>query len=298
MEEDKIGGGYMWHRTPQVAGYFYPNDRTVLKKTIEACFLSEIGPGELPKNRENDNTSDLRLSGLISPHAGYIYSGPIAAWGYLRLSYARKPRTIIIAGPNHRGLGPDFAIFPEGIWETPFGEIFIDNEISKSLMDRVEFLKPSEVAHRGEHSIEVQLPFLQYILGNNFKIVPILIYSYDIDRLKLLGKAIGELNSEDILFIASSDFSHYISADMAKILDSEAISYILDIKPYDFLNYVIENRLSICGAGPITSLLFYLNILNVEGRLLKYGNSGEITGDFSEVVAYASISFEKKIERG
>ncbi len=287
----------MWHRSPQVAGYFYPEDKNILKKTIEACFLSEIGPGELPKDID-DNKSYLELLGLISPHAGYIYSGPIAAWGYLRLSYAKRPKTIVIAGPNHRGLGPDFAIFPEGIWATPFGEIPVDNEVSELLIDKLEFLKPSEIAHRYEHSIEVQLPFLQYILHDNFKIVPILISSYDIDRLRLLGEAIKDLKSKGILFIASSDFSHYISAEMAKVLDLEAISYILNKKPYDFLKQVIQNRLSICGAGPITSLLFYVNSLSADVKLLKYGNSGEVTGDFSEVVAYASISFERKKKEG
>ncbi len=287
----------MWYRSPQVAGYFYPEDRSVLKRTIETCFLSEIGPGELPKDIDS-NRSLLELLGLISPHAGYIYSGPIAAWGYLRLFYAKRPETVVIAGPNHRGLGPDFAIFPEGMWATPFGEIPVDNEVSELLIDRLEFLKPSEIAHRHEHSIEVQLPFLQYILNDNFKIVPILISSYDINKLRLLGEAIGDLKSEDVLFIASSDFSHYISADVAKVLDLEAISHILNKKPYDFLQQVIQKRLSICGAAPITSLLFYANSLSVDVKLLKYGNSGEITGDFSEVVAYASISLERKKKEG
>ena len=282
----------MGYRQPQMAGYFYPDEKSELLKSIESCFKSSIGPGRLPD--EVEKLPELMIKGLISPHAGYIYSGPIAAWGYLRLSQAKKPKTVILVGPNHRAMGPSFAIFPEGIWATPFGEVNIDSEVSSFLMDGLDFLKPDEIAHQYEHSIEVQLPFLQYILGSDFFIVPIIVSSYDIEKLNLLGMRISKLQRDDILFISSSDFSHYISASLAKKMDMEAINYILSGNPSEFLRRVLYGRLSICGAGPISSLLYYVKLEhNVQARLLKYGTSGDITGDFSEVVAYASISFEK-----
>ncbi len=281
----------MWYRPPQVAGYFYPEDRFSLEKTIESCFMSKIGPGKLPDHREED----IRVLGLVSPHAGYVYSGPIAAWGYLRLSLAKKPKTIIVLGPNHRGIGSEFAIFPEGIWETPLGEITVDSRLSQILMNEVSFLEPNEAAHRYEHSIEVQLPFLQYVLDKDFSIIPIVISSYDMDKMLQLGEAIHTILNEEILIIASSDFSHYIDSRLAEMVDRKAISYILNMDPEGFFLEVVKKRLSICGAGPITILLSSLREKEVEAKLLRYGNSGEITGDFSEVVAYASISFEEKI---
>ncbi len=285
----------MWYRPARVAGYFYPEDPSDLRETIEECFLSPLGPKELPKNIDSPI---LKMRGLISPHAGYIYSGPVASWGYLRLSYAKRPKTIIIIGPNHRGLGPHFAIFPEGRWETPLGKVKVDEFTSQQLMEKVDFLKPSEIAHRDEHSIEVQLPFLQYLWENDFSIVPIAISYFSIEELLLLGKAIAELkNIKDILFIASSDFSHYVSSLFAEKVDKKAISFILKKDPEGFFKEVLENRLSICGAGPITIMLYYLKNEKVDAKLLKYGNSGDVTGDYSEVVAYASISFEKVEKR-
>ncbi len=283
----------MWRRKPQVAGYFYPENEFVLRETIKSCFLSEIGPGKLP--RDVEFIPNLRVKGLISPHAGYIYSGPIAAWGYLRVSQGIPPDTIIIVGPNHRGIGPEFSIFPEGVWETPLGEISIDDEVAQFLMDELSFLKPSEHAHRGEHSIEVQIPFLQYIWKKDFSIVPIVTYSYDLEYLALLGKAISKINKKEILFIASSDFSHYVSSLAAEKVDKPMIEYILKIEPEIFLREAVINNVSICGVGAITSLLYYLKSQKIKGRLLKYGNSGDITGDYAEVVAYASISFEENI---
>ena len=283
----------MWRRKPQVAGYFYPEDRFILRETIKNCFLSEIGPGRLPEDVEF--ISNLRVRGLVSPHAGYIYSGPIAAWGYLRASQGIPPDTVIIMGPNHRGIGPEFSIFPEGIWETPLGEVGVDNEVAQFLMEELSFLKPSEQAHRGEHSIEVQIPFLQYIWKDKFSIVPIVTYSYNLENLALLGEAISKIKKREILFIASSDFSHYVNSLIAEKTDKFMIEYILKIEPEIFLREVIRNNISICGAGAITSLLCYLRNKKVKGRLLKYGNSGDVTRDYSEVVAYASISFEENI---
>ena len=276
-------------RAPYVAGYFYPKEKDLLIDMIKNCFLSELGPQKLPNNT---TVSDFSVVGLISPHAGYVYSGHIAAYGYLRLSQAKKRKRVVIIGPNHQGIGAPFSLYSKGYWQTPLGDVKIDEEFSNFLLNKLSFLKSDEMAHMYEHSIEVQIPFLQYIF-EDFLIIPIIVSSVDIHKLKKLGEAIYEFSPEETLLIASSDFSHYIESAIAERVDKKAISYILAKEPQKFLENVISKRLSICGFGPIVSLLYYVKkFLNIEPTLLRYGNSGEVTGDFSQVVAYASISFE------
>ena len=165
-------------RQPAVAGSFYDADSTSLKKQIENCFLHKIGPGEIPLTNPKRKSN---IIGLVSPHAGYINSGPVAANGFYKIALDGKPDTIIILGPNHRGFGEDVSIMTEGKWKTPLGELEIDAEIAEDILKNSKIIKNDKKAHQYEHSIEVQLPFIQYIFGKDIKFVPICMTRQDIN---------------------------------------------------------------------------------------------------------------------
>ncbi len=276
-------------RYPVVAGYFYERDPELLKNQIKESFLHFLGPGSLP------TTSDVRnkLSiGFVSPHAGYMYSGPIAAHAYYALAREGKPDTIVIAGPNHTGLGVGVSVMVEGIWKTPLGDAPIDSELAKAIVKFSEYAAPDELAHLEEHSVEVQIPFLQYIFGD-IRIVPIVLMLQTPSIAKDLAEAVynaSEKLNRDIVFIASTDFSHYVPHEIAYKRDSLAIERILDIDPEGLYNVIEKYDISMCGPGPVMTLLYLARIYGVtRAELLKYATSGDVTGDKSLVVGYASI---------
>ncbi len=274
-------------RKPYVAGYFYPRDREELIKMIEKCFLSKLGVGKLPER----SYGEKKIIGAVVPHAGYMYSGYEASFVYYELSKQKKPETVIIIGPNHTGLGSMVSISYDD-WETPLGVVEVDKEVVKFLAKTSGVLDINEDAFRYEHSIEVQIPWLQYIYGNDFKIVPICMMLQDLETAKAIGEAISKIN-KDIIILASSDFSHYEPADVAKDKDMSAIYHILNLDEKGFMKEVQMKNISICGYGPIATCIIASKLLGAKrARLLKYGNSGDVTGDYREVVAYASIIFE------
>ncbi|MCD6579973.1 MEMO1 family protein [bacterium] len=279
-------------RKPAVAGSFYAGDLKSLNRQIESCFLHKIGPGEIPlANIERKNN----IVGLVSPHAGYMYSGPVAANGFYKIALDGKPDTIIILGPNHRGFGEDISIMAEGKWETPLGELKIDTDIAESILRNSKIIKNDNNAHQFEHSIEVQLPFIQYIFGKNIKFVPICMTRQDINTDIEIAKSIcSSVIGKNILIIASSDFTHYEPQKYAENVDKQAINAIIEFNPKKLYDMVYHQNLTMCGPGPITVMLNICETLGAKkAKLLKYATSGDITGMYDQVVGYASIIIKK-----
>ena len=287
-------------RKPSVAGQFYEGSKEGLIESIKMCFLDERGPGVLPKI---DN-GDKKIKGLVVPHAGYIYSGAIAAHSYNLLSKNGFANNFIILGPNHTGMGSGVAVMTEGSWETPLGKVTINDNLAKSLLK--DILDKNDDAHTYEHSIEVQLPFLQFIAGvNDFKFVPICMAMQDIETSDEVGKIIAESikeSDEDTVIIASTDFSHagfnYMSAppegmrvdEFAEKQDHLAINQILKMDPKGLIDTVHKNNISMCGYGPVAAMLTASKILKAKkAELLKYGTSYEVHPSTS-CVGYGAIA--------
>ena len=279
-------------RKPAVAGSFYDGDTKSLNIQIENCFLHKLGPGKLPSTIIK---GERKIVGLISPHAGYMYSGPVAANGFYKIALDGKPDTIIILGPNHRGFGEDISIMVEGKWKTPLGELEIDTEIAEIILKNSKIIKNDPKAHQYEHSIEVQLPFIQYIFGKNIKFVPICMTRQDINTdIEIAESICSSVADKNILIIASSDFTHYEPQEYAENADKQAINAILDFNHKKLYNMIYRQNLTMCGPGPITVMLNACKILGAKKtELLKYATSGDITGMYDQVVGYASLIVSK-----
>ena len=255
-------------RKPYVAGQFYPEQIAELNSMLNSFF-------------EQAKATAKSIAG-VSPHAGYIYSGQTAAYTYASLE---DVDTYVIIGPDHTGaaMGGNIA-YPKGKWETPLGVVKVDDSALEDLGNAVAV---DEHAHAFEHSIEVQLPFLQY-LHDDFEIVPIVMGDQSLESARLLGNALSAL---DCVVIASTDFSHYVPRELAEENDKYAIHAVLDMDEYDFYSRLRERNNSACGPGPIAAaMVFAKNKGCIEGRLLDYSTSGDVTGD-PAVVGYASIIF-------
>jgi len=262
-------------REPAVAGQFYPLATSELKATLEQFF----------SGLEKESNS----SAVIAPHAGYIYSGRIAAKSFAAL---KKAKTYVIIGPNHTGFGEKISIYPEGKWRTPLGEVEIDNELSSALSESLD-VERDESAHISEHSLEVQLPFLQFLYGNSFKIVPVCVAEHSYSALVKLGKKLaGVSKGMDIAVIASSDFSHFLPEAAARERDLGAIEMIKNMDMEGFYNKVQEGDLSICGFAPIiATMAFCLEYGLKKAQILEYGSSADTMGDKSSVVGYSALKF-------
>lgn len=280
-------------RRAAVAGYFYEADPEDLKRRIEWCFRHTLGPGRLPSVKEGRVE---KILGLVSPHAGYMYSGPVAAHGYLLLAEDGIPDTVIIIGPNHTGLGSGVAIMTEGEWETPLGRVPIDTELAMEIVRKSGVVDIDELAHVREHSVEVQIPFLQYIYGSRFKIVPITMLIQTLEVARELGNAIADcIADRNVIVIASTDFTHYEPQHVAERKDKLAIDAILKLSAEELYRVVHAEDISMCGYGPTMTLLVAAKRLGAKSAtLLKYATSGDITGDYGAVVGYASIAVWKK----
>jgi len=277
-------------RKPAVAGSFYSGSSIGLRQQIEDCFTHRLGPGALPSLVAD--TEPRSILGLVSPHAGYVYSGPVAAHGFFRLAAEEKPSVVVILGPNHRGLGSGLAVSPDSDWQTPLGSIAIDREVAEAIVSTCSRAEWDDLAHRLEHSLEVQLPFLQYIYGTGFRIVPVSMLPQSLQTSRELGNAIASaLEGKNGLIIASSDFTHYESRSVAKKQDDLALKAILAMDVEQLDNVVLGYHITMCGLGPIMTMLTACKIQGArKANLLKYASSGDITHDYSQVVAYASVA--------
>ncbi len=262
-------------RKPAVAGQFYPATAALLKKQLAEFIDEQAGKED--------------VIGIVSPHAGYIYSGRVAGETFSKVNL---PHTAIILGPNHTGSGKAFSIVCEGRWQTPLGEVKIDNQLARLILEKSENISEDLAAHIYEHSLEVQLPFLQY-LKDEISIVPIVLSCADATIYREIGCAIAsamrELKKKAII-IASSDMTHYESQDTAVSKDKQAIEAIVELDEEKLIARIDELDISMCGSAPVSVLICAAKQLGAkEGILVKYQTSGEVTGDYSSVVGYAGM---------
>ncbi|MBM3309390.1 MAG: AmmeMemoRadiSam system protein B [Candidatus Altiarchaeales archaeon] len=271
-------------RSPAVAGSFYYYDQGMLREQVESCIN--------PKARKE------QVSGIIVPHAGFMYSGKVAGAVY---SEIEMPDTFVILGPNHTGFGMDFSLMSSGVWRMPFGDVRIDSILAESIFKQSKTLEIDFTAHQHEHSIEVQLPFMQYF-SDRFQIVPIAVRHYPptepfLEKCIDVGNAIAEAvkkTKEKVVVVASTDFTHYESQKTANEKDKKALDAILSMDAARLFKEVRELDISMCGYGPVAVTLTACKKLGCgKTKPVKYMTSGDVTGDFQQVVGYGGVSIKK-----
>jgi len=279
-------------RHPAVAGSWYAGTSAGLRAQIEECFTHRLGPGKLPKVVEK---GPRNLVGLVCPHAGYMYSGPVAAHAYYELAKDGKPEVIVIFSPNHTGRGSALAIMNEGVWRTPLGDVEIDAKTANQVLSESRVIDVDDRAHAYEHSIELQLPFLQCLYGSAFKFVPVCFLMQDLESSREVGQATAKaLSGKNALVIASTDMTHYESQERAEKKDMMAIDAAIKMDEERYYSVVESHAISTCGYGPTIAAITAAKALGAKkAQLLCYKTSGDVTGDFSAVVGYASIAFIK-----
>lgn len=263
-------------RTPAVAGRFYPRRTDELEQAIRRFTFTTESPR-------------VRAIGCIAPHAGYVYSGHVAGAVYARIEI---PQKCIVLCPNHTGAGVPFSIMAKSAWQTPLGLVAADAELGASLLDRCRFLEEDSAAHRGEHAIEVQLPFLQARCPE-LKIVPIALGTRNFDQLQFLGEALGDVIAaahDHVLIVASSDMNHYESDAITRIKDHKAIDRVLALDARGLWEVVMNEDIGMCGFGPAIAMITAAKKLGASSAtLVKYATSGDVSGDREQVVGYAGI---------
>ncbi|MGB9003378.1 MAG: AmmeMemoRadiSam system protein B [Nitrosotalea sp.] len=274
-------------RTPAVAGMFYPKTQQELRSTIKDCFLHSFGPGKLPPLQDDKN-----IIGVICPHAGYMYSGPIAACSYYAMS-SLKPDLVIIIGPNHWGIGCDIATMKDGLWRTPLGDVEVDTDAALEINKIAKNVELDFFSHTRDHSLEVQIPMLQEIYSHKFKILPIILIDQSYNAATELGMSVSKIaKNKKTVIIGSSDFTHYEENEFAHEQDKSLIEPILEMDVNEFYNILQKNQISTCGYGAIASTMIACKKMGAtRGTLAKYATSGDITGERNSVVGYASIIF-------
>lgn len=280
-------------RRPVVAGSFYSASPSSLRAQVMGCVDHILGP------RAPALEIEQRLVGGIAPHAGFFYSGAAAAWTWAAVA-AQKPEVVFLLGPNHYGLGERVAVSGAQSWSTPLGEVPVDTGACQLLQEAFDLARLDDSAHSREHCLEVQLPFLQVLVGD-VPIVPICILSgrslaadgaRDL-RIEELGQALAHVaRGRRALFLASSDWTHYESRASASRKDTAALAEVEALNAAGLLELVDKTNISMCGALPIAAVISAATAAGASsGRLLKYYTSGDITGDDGEVVGYASVIF-------
>lgn len=259
-------------RKPAVAGQFYPGNLNSLRKDIEKRLV--------------DVREKIKAVGIISPHAGYMYSGQVEGAVY---SSVEIPDTAVILGPNHTGIGAPYSIMSSGSWETPLGVANIDDKLAQYIIDSSELIREDSAAHKYEHSLEVQIPFLQYF-NPNIKFVPIVIGG---ENFVNIGAALAnsiKKYKKDVLIVASSDMTHYESDENVRKKDDLIIKSVLNLDEKQMLKQITEYNISMCGYGPAAIMLIASKILGAKNaKLIKYMTSGDSSGDYSAVVGYAGM---------
>lgn len=275
-------------RLPAVAGYFYPENKNELANLIQKVFESEIGAaGKI------DQDFPTTINGVVCPHAGIIFSGAVASWAYAVLSLTDPIDTFIIIGPNHRGLGRRASLSSAESWITPLGKVEVDQEAVNFLISVSSIFSIDDRAHQYEHSCEIQIPFLQHFIPFSFKICPISLLDQTFEAAKEMSQAIIELSQKKkIVIIASTDFTHYESDTVAREKDLICIDNIIRLDGEEFFHCIHRNQISICGPGGVGTLIeFQKNRHSSRGNLLCYATSGDINGQYDQVVGYAAIAF-------
>jgi len=276
-------------RKPAVAGSFYPSLKADLSSMVDSCYLHRLGPGNLPPApKAND-----RIIAVVCPHAGYEYSGPVAAHSYLQVSSLREPDLIVVVAPNHYGIGSGVSTFKEGEWETPLGRMRVDQQAASKLIEDAGIVAVDPGAHRMEHSLEVQLPFLQRIYGDGVPFLPISLVFQDIETARTLGASLVKVvEGRKTVLVASSDLTHYEPAAAARKKDLALIDEVKKMDLDGFYSTLERLQVTACGFGAIATVMEASRGLGFKkGELLKYATSGDTTGDNNQVVGYGSLRF-------
>jgi len=263
-------------RQPAVAGQFYTNSAEQLRSELKIM---------IPVTGDKK-----KVLGIISPHAGYIYSGAVAGKGYASIEI---PSTVLILGPNHHGAGAAAALHPDGEWLTPLGAVPINDRLNKLIGQHVPFVQSDAVAHQLEHSLEVQVPFLQY-LRPDVSIAALCLGHGDYAAVQRIGEGIAaaiRAYGEEVLIVASSDMTHYESAESARCKDNLALERVLALDPEGLLRICRSERITMCGVVPSAVMLAAAKGLGAQqAKLVTYATSGDVTGDYNQVVGYASVT--------
>jgi MEMO1 family protein len=266
-------------RLPAVAGRFYPSDPAELTALIRKHVVSD--PGKAP----------VRVSACLVPHAGYVYSGHVAGAVLTRIVL---PGKVIILGVRHYPRGEPAAILSSGAWRTPLGDARVDESLAEALKQACPQLREDSVAHSTEHSLEVQLPFLQ-VLAPDFTFVPVALGTLQFDSLVSVGEGIArvlEASKENVLLLTTSDLNHYEDDATTRIKDRKAIEELLALQPRGLYDTCRKHEISMCGLGPATAMLTALNALGAKNsELVKYATSADVSGDRAAVVGYAGVIF-------
>jgi len=262
-------------REPVVSNKFYPGDQDDLRNEVSRTLV--------------DVKDKIQAKGIILPHAGYMYSGSVAG---KVLSHIKPVDTYIIIGPNHTGYGSDVSVSGQSFWNTPLGDVAVDEGLKKILFELSDSFKEDDEAHKFEHSIEVQLPFLQ-VLGEDFKFLPIVVGSLSKNTYKDLAGFISDAIirlGKDIVIIASSDMTHYEPCDIARLKDHKVIDKMLNIDSEAVFDIVKKNMISMCGVLPVSIMLESCKRLGAKNaKLIEYKTSADISDDTSSVVGYAGV---------
>lgn len=270
-------------RRPAVAGRFYAGDERSLREQVEASFTHEIGPGSVPTT----TTGPPEITGLVAPHAGLPFSGPVAAHSYAALAESGTPETVVIVGPNHTGVGAAVAVPGDDEWQTPLGSVPIDADLREHLVEDTD-ATIDDRAHASEHAAEVQLPFLQY-LYDDLAVLPISLRRQDAEVSRQLGDALAAHIDEGTVVIASSDFTHYEPHDVAIERDELALDRIEANDQAGLIETVQREGLSVCGYGAIAAMLRASDD-DTQVDVLAHATSGDTAGSRDDVVGYASVA--------
>ena len=267
-------------RLPAVAGRFYPSDPTQLRSLVEQCARSEA------------NAQAIRVKACLVPHAGYVYSGRVAG---AVLSRILLPQKILILGVRHFPRGQSAAILCSGAWRTPLGDAPIDESLAKTVREACPLLREDPVAHSGEHSLEVQLPFL-HVLAPGFAFVPVALGTIRFDDVVGVGEAIGRVlaswKEEEVLLLTTSDLNHYEDDATTRVKDGKAIERLLALDARGLYDTCRNEEISMCGLGAAVAMLTALKTLGAErAELVSHATSADVSGDTSAVVGYAGMIF-------
>lgn len=273
-------------RAPVVSGQFYPDNKRDLERMIQYCISHRFGPKVQTKK------TDEKVFGVICPHAGYEYSGPTACHSFNSVAF-QNPELVIITGPNHFGVGQNVATMSNASWQTPLGNVLVDSELSEEISNVSKFIEIDNYSHSRDHSLEVQIPMLQYTFSKKFQIIPIILLSQNLEVAIDVGNSISEIaKKKKTLVIGSSDFTHYEENSFAYLQDKALIEPILKMDVKEFYQVLHEKRVSACGYGAIASTMIACkNLGATRGELLSYTTSGDVSGDKDSVVGYGAIKF-------
>ena len=274
-------------RPPAVAGSFYPRDPAALRQALAACFEPPRGPGRLPATRPDSTAQQPVLAGVV-PHAGYPYSGPVAAHFFARLSQGPLPPRVLLLGVDHHGAGSTLSVC-DADWETPLGRVRTDREIVSLLTKGLA--RADTRAHSREHSLEVEMPFLQFVYGDSpLSVVGVQVPFRDFRTLDRWGKGLREaLGGEQVLYLASSDLSHYLPRREARRADARALEALTTLSAEELYRRIEGEGITMCGVAPVTVMLSALDGTYARAEVLSYQDSADAE-PMDRVVGYASVA--------